>query len=118
MEREKFNTLLKETLVKLEYLLEGKNKEYAGNEDVFSNFKNASDGLSFHTKPEMVAWEYAVKHLQSIKDIINSDTTPEKYVINEKINDAIMYLILIKGVLHERSTDKALWDTKLVYHVS
>lgn len=118
MEYDKFNTILKETLTRLEYLFEGKNKEYANMQDVFANFKNASEGLSFHNKPEMVAWEYMVKHLQSIKDIANSDTTPDKFLVNEKINDAIMYLILMKGMLHERINEKQLWETKLVYNVS
>jgi anion-transporting ArsA/GET3 family ATPase len=78
-----------------------KNIEYASAEDVFSNFKRAAGGLSYHCKAEQVAWEYAVKHLQSVKDMIASETSTAE-AIDEKIGDVIAYMLIIKGMLYKR----------------
>ena len=50
----------------------------------------------------MVAWEYMVKHLQSVKDIISGDVPSSKETLDEKFNDIIVYSLLIKGMLQEK----------------
>lgn len=80
-----------------------KNEEYSELCDVFSNFSRASKGLSFHDRKEKVAWEYLTKHLQSIKDIINSNAKCSTKVIDEKFNDAITYLLLIKAMCYDEN---------------
>lgn len=104
MERAEFAVIASQTMRQIDDLIQKKAKEYSAG-DAFSNFKDASGGLSFHDKPEMVAWEFAVKHLQSIKDIISGKVPVNDNIIDEKINDAIVYLLLIKGMLVERNTE-------------
>jgi hypothetical protein len=96
-----FEQMAMHSLAEIMERFHNKNTEYASQEDVFSNFKKAAGGLSYHCKAEQVAWEYAVKHLQSIKDMIASETSTAE-AIDEKIGDAIAYMLLIKGMLYSR----------------
>ena len=77
--------------------------EYANDSDVFLSFKKGV-GFSFQDTPEGVAWEYACKHFESIKTIIGKipDEIPSDELIDEKIGDAINYLIILEGLIKER----------------
>ena len=77
--------------------------EYASDTDVFLSFRKGV-GFSFHDTPEGVAWEYACKHFESIKTIISKipDEIPSDELIDEKIGDAINYLIILEGLIKER----------------
>ena len=57
-----------------------------------------------NSEPEHVAWSYAAKHLESIMSILEKlpEEEPSEELINEKIGDAINYLIIIEGLLKER----------------
>lgn len=107
MLRPEFEQLVVERRIELiRSVLASKGKEYSTAEDVFHNFKKAM-GISFHEAPEGVAWEFMTKHLQSIKDMIENTTVnplsaPNFNLIEEKLGDAINYLILIEGMLKER----------------
>jgi hypothetical protein len=101
MERHEFVKIAEDTLSQINEVIAKKGKEYSTG-DAFSNFKDAAGGLSFHNKPEMVAWEFATKHFQSIKDIISDKVPANQAVIDEKIGDAIVYLLLIKGMMSEK----------------
>lgn len=88
---------------KLHNLCKKKQTEYTRDESPFHNFEKAK-GLSFHNTKSKVAWEYMVKHLQSVKDLLNdnevgNDIKPE--VIDEKIGDIIIYMTLIRSMLRE-----------------
>jgi len=86
MNFEDFEQMSLHSLAEIMERFHKKNAEYASTEDVFSNFKRAAGGLSYHCKAEQVAWEYAVKHLQSVKDMIASETSTAE-AIDEKIGD-------------------------------
>jgi hypothetical protein len=101
MEKSEFTVIAQKTLTDISETVVNKTKEYSTG-DVFSNFKNAAGGLSFHDKPEMVAWEFATKHFQSIKDIISGKVPANQAVIDEKFGDAIVYLLLMKGMMTEK----------------
>jgi hypothetical protein len=101
MERHEFVKIAEATMSQINNTIGVKGKEYSTG-DAFSNFKAAAGGLSFHDKPEMVAWEFATKHFQSIKDIISGKVPADQAVVDEKIGDAIVYLLLIKGMLTEK----------------
>lgn len=103
MNYENFEQMAMNSLAEIMERFHNKNKEYASNEDVFSNFRKAAGGLSYHCKEEQVAWEYTVKHLQSLKDMIASDIPPTPEMIDEKIGDVIAYMLLIKGMLYKRT---------------
>lgn len=107
MERPDFNAVVEERIELIRKVLAAKGKEYSLGADVFHNFNRAT-GLSFHEGREKVAWEFMAKHLQSIKDILTHVETggcngyPTKELVQEKIGDAVNYLILIEGMLIER----------------
>lgn len=100
-------------------VLQSKNEEYAGQEDVFKAFTEALP-LSFHDTKQAVAWEFMVKHLQSIKMIIEarskSGKIPDEKVLEEKIGDAINYLILIEGMFKEDMEPRKLEESRLKYN--
>ena len=100
-------------------VLQSKNEEYAGQEDVFKAFTESLP-LSFHDTKQAVAWEFMVKHLQSIKMIIEarskSGKIPDEKVLEEKIGDAINYLILIEGMFKEDMEPRKLDESRLKYN--
>lgn len=86
-----------ETLVK-------KGKEYATADRAMDSF-HAQAEFSMHNQPTSVAWELMVKHLYSVRRLIQEyeveGKIPSQYMIDEKIGDAINYLILIEGLFKE-----------------
>jgi len=87
-------------------VLARKRDEYIHDHDVFSSFKKGTE-VSFHDMPEKVAWEYACKHLESIKSMLNNvdgGAEVDTDLISEKFGDAINYLIIIEIMLKERKT--------------
>ena len=103
MTYDKFMELLEERFNKTRETYSKKMNEYATDLDVFQSFKRGV-GFSFHDTPEGVAWEYACKHFESIKTIISKipDEIPSDELIDEKIGDAINYLIILEGLIKER----------------
>lgn len=100
---------------KLEHFLDSQNKfltellertskkqiEYSRHQDPFHNFKKAAQ-LSLTENEVAVAWEFCVKHLQSLKDLIldyNNEVEISKDIVDEKIGDIIIYMTLIRGML-------------------
>jgi hypothetical protein len=107
MNRTKFNKIVERRFELSKQTLINKGSEYANDQNVFANFEKAV-GLSFQNVPEKVAWEYAVKHFQSIKDILDHigvdgvNGFPSKELVEEKFGDAINYLIIIEGMIKKR----------------
>lgn len=103
----------------IQEVLEHKNSEYADKEDVFKAFTESLP-LSFHDTKQAVAWEFMVKHLQSIKMIIEakakSGKLPDEKVLEEKIGDAVNYLILIEGMFKEDMEPRKLEESRLKYN--
>ncbi len=86
-------------------ILIGKSKEYATNSDRLHNFHKAA-AMSGGT-PEKALWGMIMKHLVSLSDMCLSDD-PDSYSIDmwdEKINDSINYLFLLRGIRDERNTN-------------
>ena len=103
MTYDKFMELLEERFNKTRETYSTKMLEYANVNDVFESFKKGV-GFSFHDTPEGVAWEYACKHFESIKNIISKcpGEVPTDELLEEKIGDAINYLIILEGLIKER----------------
>ena len=99
-------------------VLETKNSEYADKDDVFKAFTESLP-LSFHDTKQAVAWEFMVKHLQSIKMIIEARAKtgkiPDEKVLEEKIGDAINYLILIEGMFKEDMLPVTVTEARIKY---
>jgi hypothetical protein len=102
----------------IQNVLQRKNEEYAGKDDVFKAFTEALP-LSFHDTKQAVAWEFMVKHLQSIKLIIEerakTGKIPDEKLLEEKIGDAINYLILIEGMFKEDMLPAKVEESRIKY---
>ena len=94
-------------LGKLLEVCKTKQKEYADGENAFHNFEQ-SGGFSLHKEREACAWEFCVKHLQSVRDIIKHVESggvngyPTQALIDEKFGDIIVYMTLMHGMLTDR----------------
>ncbi|MFA5408372.1 MAG: hypothetical protein WC343_06345 [Bacilli bacterium] len=103
-----FNDVVANRLGNIKAVLETKGEEYGRDNDRYHNFNVASRLLG--TSPERALIGMEIKHRVSIMDLIDlAETYPERlsYVlINEKIGDAINYLILLEGLLYNRVLNK------------
>lgn len=81
-----------------------KGKEYATTDRAMDSFHEQAD-MSMHSEPTSVAWELMVKHLYSVRRMISeyeeTGQLPTDYMLDEKIGDAINYLILIEALFRE-----------------
>ena len=106
MTNETFKSLLANQFNQLNLLSNTKGKEYARDDsDSLANFKRL--GVSLDMSPEAVLFVYLSKHLDAITHYIakqgwdrpGSGSEP----IEGRIDDAILYLILLKGLLQDRA---------------
>ena len=123
MEHEKFNKLLKEILNRTTDTLASKSAEYASDSDKLHNFKRA--GAMEQCSPEKALIGMWAKHIISILDIVDEldskcgtnqycfpSFEPEEFVgtVEEKIGDAINYLILLEALIKERKERVEIHD--------
>lgn len=100
MTNEAFEALLEERIVKIRSILGDKAKEYAGPTDRLHNFKKAA--LFMRGTPAEACLGFLTKHLVSVADIATGVChTVSAGMIDEKIGDAINYLILLEAILKE-----------------
>ena len=85
-----------------------KQREYTDGDNAFHNFEETV-GISMAKERETVAWEYSVKHLQSVRDIIKHvevggevNGFPTQALLDEKFGDIIVYMTLMHGMLSDR----------------
>jgi hypothetical protein len=114
---ETFNRIVSRRIGLIQTVLQQKADEYASSKDRLNNFKN-SPGTIRGRSPEDVLIGYLDKHLCAINDIVD-DLRPHPLTdsgycgprvdrlpsMDEKIGDAINYLILLEGLIHERMKD-------------
>lgn len=117
MRHGKFNRVLNRRIELTKSVLASKNKEYASSSDKLHNFKRA--GRMLGCTPEKALIGMWTKHIISLLDIVDEieykcngepDCLPvfeddtEEYIgtIEEKIGDAINYLILLEAMIKER----------------
>lgn len=79
------------------FLFTKKSKHYATTEDIFSNFKKASQLLNL--TPEEVILSYMSKHYVSLCDIIRNKK--DLTTIDEKVMDLINYLLLLRAYVKD-----------------
>ena len=104
MTPEKFFEMTEETFGICRDLLGAKNKEYARNNDKLWNFKRA--GYLLGSTPEKALLGMLAKHIISVMDYLDDLENNVYHDIDkwdEKIIDNINYLILLRGLLIERS---------------
>ena len=84
-------------------VLNAKGEEYSRDGERLHNFKKS--GRRQGCTPEKALRGMWEKHLVSIDDIIDdldANKTPTRKMLDEKITDAINYLLLLEGLIQER----------------
>lgn len=111
MNKREFNDIVVDRIKAIVETLGQKQAEYVlDGKDVFHNFnesaKLAGDALGggYPTNADEAA-AFMRKHIVSVFDLINCADMRTFDRINEKIGDAINYLILIEGMLKESLTN-------------
>jgi hypothetical protein len=98
MNNEQFNLIVENRIQLIKTVLGNKAKEYAIGDRLY-NFKRAAEIL--RCTPQKALIGMFMKHLVSVLDLSEGSTIPTDYLINEKIGDAINYLILLEATLKE-----------------
>jgi hypothetical protein len=96
-----FAQIMRNRLIKCEFVLQPKGEEYSRQGDRLHNFKRAAEieGCS----PERALVGMWMKHVVSIIDIVNDlPELPDEAKLDEKFTDAINYLILLEALIRER----------------
>ncbi|QGJ89099.1 hypothetical protein PBI_UNTOUCHABLE_55 [Gordonia phage Untouchable] len=103
MESAQFNELVFDTLNKVQEILVAKGVEYVPGGEEQDRFHNFEISAAFNQQRTTESlWGFLTKHLVSLSDMVKVDSTDhtmEKW--EEKIHDAIIYLILLKGIVTE-----------------
>ena len=103
MTNEAFQTILEGRIDAMRKTLASKAKEYAAPTDRLHNFKRAAGLLEGH--PAEALQGMLVKHWVSIEDLVRLHTVrggwTDPAVANEKLGDAVNYLVLLEALLTE-----------------
>lgn len=101
-----YQTLMDATFEKCRELGVKKGGEYAGDDDRLANFRR--NGLSLNLPMEVIWGVYAAKHwdalMQYITDLRSDKQRPRMEPINGRVDDLIVYLILMKCMIDERNS--------------
>ena len=100
-----FNKVVDRRIRRVQDVLAGKAKEYAIGDRLY-NFKRAATILG--TTPEKALAGMFMKHLVSVLDLIEGSTESTELMVDEKIGDAINYLILLEAIFKERRDAAAI----------
>jgi len=117
MKKSRFKELLQKQLETLIELTDTKGEEYAhGSDDQLSNFKE--QGTQLGVSPFTVLAVYLDKHLRSIRVFLkepNNDAAMSE-PITGRIDDAILYLLLLKAMIVEKSEVNEKMAPDGLYH--
>ena len=99
MTREDMEKVMSQVFTECHLLRNAGQKEYAHTIDnAFRNFEAISDEL--HLSREQVLWVYLKKHLDGITAHINGHRS-QREDVRGRINDAIVYLCLLRGMVED-----------------
>ena len=104
MTDEDFDVIVERRVEKTREILGKKAEEYARG-DRLSNFKKAAAAMG--CTPEKALVGMWMKHVISIIDLVNDlemEVVAAEEMWDEKIGDAINYLVLLEGLVKERLT--------------
>lgn len=109
MTPERFKQIVDARLAHCREVLTAKGEEYSRDGDRLHNFKSA--GRKRGCTPEKSLLGMDDKHTVSIDDIVEDlemGKLPTVSTLNEKISDAINYLLLLEGLIVERMDTASL----------
>ena len=102
---ERYDALVKDTVGKITELSQLKGGEYAGDVDRLANFRRNADALGLCM--EQVWAVYAAKHwdaiMQYVRDTAAGKVRPRLESISGRLDDLIVYSILMKAMVDERN---------------
>jgi len=102
MIKEDFLKLIDDTFTRMLELTKTKGEEYSGSDDQLANFKRSAWGARM--TQEQVWYVLFDKHVNSIKHyIVHGGVKSEP--IDSRIDDAILYLILLKAMAVDRKAE-------------
>lgn len=107
MDKQDFDNIVSNVIDNIHETLQKKNKEYATDNDVFSNFNEAAKMMGWQNTTACIGM--ANKHIVSVYDMvkkIEKGILPSVDFVNEKIGDSINYLILLKAMIFEQITQE------------
>jgi hypothetical protein len=99
MNAEDFDSLLERRCELMKKVLGSKAGEYASDKDRLHNFY-ATSSITRNT-PAQALLGFQAKHLTAIIDAVTNETNVTRDWIDEKIGDAVNYLVLLEAVLVE-----------------
>jgi len=102
-QEQRFEAVVAARLEAIRGLILVKGREYRRNGNVFHNFN--AGGKMLGCTPERALLGFAAKHFVSVVDLVNdldSGKVPTEAVVNEKLGDAMVYLVLLEGLFKER----------------
>lgn len=106
MIKERFQTLLREIHMRMVYLTDTKGEEYARSEDQLANFKRSAKDSG--VRPEQVWLIFFNKHMDAIKSYVATGKVLSEEHIDGRIEDAILYLILLKAIVEDKRMEAKL----------
>jgi hypothetical protein len=105
MNTEQFDKVVSNRLDAIKSTLISKAKEYAkGDEDRLHNFNRGAQ-ITGQSR-EKVLQGFMLKHLVSVFDMIDDPSKATEYMIDEKIGDAISYLVLLEASFKDRLNEQ------------
>lgn len=102
------NMIIENTIKEIRKLEQVKGGEYATDTDRLHNFRHNAEDCG--TSMELIWRVYAGKHWDAIssyvRDIVTEKTRPRSEPIEGRVDDLIVYLILLKAIIYEGKNDK------------
>lgn len=98
MKRSRLFDLIDETMMEIERLNNTKGREYADDAEALGNFYNRAEQMGID--PKVVWGTFFGKHIDSIFSYIKRGEVLSE-PIQGRIDDAILYLILLKGLIED-----------------
>lgn len=98
MKRSRLFDLIDETMMEIERLNNTKGREYADDAEALANFYNRAEQMGID--PKVVWGAFFGKHIDSIFSYIKRGEVLSE-PIQGRIDDAILYLILLKGLIED-----------------
>lgn len=100
----RYELLVEKTVEQIRQLSTNKGGEYAGDTDRLANFRRNAERLGLD--PAQVWAVYAAKHwdavMQYVEDIQTGKSRPRSESISGRLDDLIVYCILMKAIVEER----------------
>lgn len=100
MDKNRFISLIEETMANVMQLTATKGEEYSRDDDQLANFKRAAKEAMISPNQAWVV--FFNKHIDSIKTHAANPLVQMSEPINGRIDDAILYLLLYKAIVEDQ----------------